>query len=266
MIRLVTIDVDGTLVGSSGVVAPKVWAAAERARALGIRLAIASGRPAFGTTREHALRLDPNSWHVFQNGASVVDVGRGASRSTPLPKDVVLELVDRRARTGRCLEFYTDGDWASEGDEALARAHAGLLGVPYAPRRFADLAGDVVRGQWLVTRELARELLSEPHPGIELVASTSPVMPGTHFVNMTATGVSKASAIRAIAAEYGIAMADVMHVGDSGNDHEALGVVGWPVAMANAEPEIHAIAKHHVGHVEDGGAAEAIELAISSRT
>jgi hydroxymethylpyrimidine pyrophosphatase-like HAD family hydrolase len=124
MVRLVSIDVDGTLVGKSGVVSPKVWAAAERARQKGIRLAIASGRPAFGATREHALRLDPESWHVFQNGASVVDVGRNLSRSTPLPREHVARLIARRAETARCLELYTDTSWASEGNEELARMHA----------------------------------------------------------------------------------------------------------------------------------------------
>ncbi len=265
MVRLVTIDVDGTLVGSSGVVSPKVWAAAERARALGVRLAIASGRPAFGTTREHAHRLDPSTWHVFQNGASVVDVGRGATKSTPMPKAVVRELVERRIRHGRCLELYTDGSWASEGDEGLARAHAGLLGVSYEPRTLNALEGDVVRAQWLVDDETLAVVLAEPHEGLEMVSSTSPVMPGIRFVNLTARGVSKASAIRAIAEDYAISLDDVMHVGDSGNDREALETVGWPVAMANAEPEIHAVAKHRVGHVDDGGASEAIELAIRSR-
>lgn len=264
MVRLVTIDVDGTLVGASGVVAPKVWAAAERARALGVRLAIASGRPAFGTTREHALRLDPTTWHVFQNGASVVDVGRGAAKSTPLAPSVVAELVAHRARTGRCLELYTDASWASEGNDELARAHAALLGVAYDARRYVALEGAVVRAQWLVTGEQLAEVLAEPHEGLEMVASTSPVMPGVQFVNLTTAGVSKASAIRAIAADYGIDLADVMHVGDSGNDREALAIVGWPVAMANAEPEIRAVAKHHVGHVEDGGASEAIELALAT--
>ncbi|NJD09330.1 MAG: Cof-type HAD-IIB family hydrolase, partial [Gemmatimonadetes bacterium] len=71
-VGLVCIDVDGTLVGSGGEVHPAVWTAAAGALAAGIRLALCSGRPAFGVTRELALRLDPKGWHCFQNGASVV--------------------------------------------------------------------------------------------------------------------------------------------------------------------------------------------------
>ena len=50
LIRLVGIDVDRTLVGSAGSAPERVWRAAERARAAGIRLALCSGRPAFGVT------------------------------------------------------------------------------------------------------------------------------------------------------------------------------------------------------------------------
>src|SRR5918912_1929288 len=95
MLDLVCIDVDGTLVGSSGTVAPETWAAAERARAHGMRLAICSGRPAFGTTREYAERLDPDGWHVFQNGASVVHLPSSEWRSVPLAAPAVDRLVDR---------------------------------------------------------------------------------------------------------------------------------------------------------------------------
>ncbi|CAN5648432.1 Cof-type HAD-IIB family hydrolase [soil metagenome] len=263
-VRLIAIDVDGTLVGTSGIVAPKVWEAADRARARGIRLAIASGRPAFGTTGEHAARLDPTAWHVFQNGASILDLARGVSKSAPIPEATIAMLVDRRVQTRRCLELYTDTSYASEGNEELARAHAALLGVRYVERAFAGLAGAIVRAQWLITPSELDALIEEAHPDLEVCASTSPMMQDTLFVNLTVAGITKASAIRTIAAEYGYPLSDVMHVGDSGNDLEALRTVGWPVAMHNAEPDVRASAKHHVVHVDDGGAIEAIDLAMAS--
>jgi hydroxymethylpyrimidine pyrophosphatase-like HAD family hydrolase len=39
-------------------------------------------------------------------------------------------------------------------------------------------------------------------------------------------------------------------------------VVGHPVAMGNAEPELHAIARHRVAHVDREGLVEALELAM----
>src|SRR6476469_5880132 len=105
MIRLVCIDVDGTLVGSSGTVAPESWAAAERARELGIRLAICSGRPGFGRALDYARRLDAEGWHIFQNGSSVLSLVQGEARSRALPHDTVAMLIARARGTGRVLEL-----------------------------------------------------------------------------------------------------------------------------------------------------------------
>src|SRR6476619_6476559 len=104
MIRLICIDVDGTLVGRSGEVSPAVWAAAETVRAAGIRIAICSGRPSFGRTRAFADRLDHDGWHIFQNGASVVHFPSGETRSHPFTAAAVAGLVARSRETGRILE------------------------------------------------------------------------------------------------------------------------------------------------------------------
>jgi hydroxymethylpyrimidine pyrophosphatase-like HAD family hydrolase len=59
-------------------------------------------------------------------------------------------------------------------------------------------------------------------------------------------------------------MSDVMYVGDADNDLSALRRVGHPVAMANASPSVLGVAKHVVGHVDAGGLAQALHLAISA--
>ena len=265
MVRLICIDVDGTLVGSSGGVRPEVWEAAARAQKVGIRLAICSGRPAFGATREYARCLDADGWHVFQNGASVVHLPSGESRSTALPGETAAMLVARARARRRVLELYTDIEYAVESDSDRARRHAELLGVPFARRPFASLGGAVVRGQWLVAPAELDAVIAEGHPGLNVSPSTSPVMPDTVFVNLTLAGVDKAHAVRAVAAAYAFPLADVMVVGDGHNDATAMAAVGWPVAMANADDAARAAAKIHVGHVDDNGLVEAIEIAITSR-
>ncbi|MDB4952365.1 MAG: Cof-like hydrolase [Gemmatimonadetes bacterium] len=265
MIDLVCVDVDGTLVGSGGVVADEVWAAAERARAAGIRLAVCSGRPAFGLARGYAERLDGEGWHVFQNGASVVRVATGESRSRSIAPDAVERLVAAAGATGRILELYTDADYAVESTDERAVRHAGLLGVPFRPRPFSSLEGPVVRAQWLLPHADAEAVLAQPDPALHLSHSTSPVMPDTSFINITPHGVEKATAVSALAEAYGISMRRVMMVGDGLNDVGVLRAVGWPVAMQNAEPEVHAVARRVVGHVDRAGLAEALELAMDLR-
>ena len=266
MIRLVFTDVDGTLVGSSGTVLPDVWKAAERVRAAKIRMAICTGRPAFGDTRGYAERLDPEGWHVFQNGASVVHLATSQSLSTPIPRDAIAALVARARKIGRILELYTDTEYAVESTAPRAREHARLLGVPFTPRPFESLAGTIVRAQWLVAREEEAEAVADSTGGLERSSSTSPVMPDTAFINMTARGVDKAHAVRAVAAQYGIPVDEVMFVGDGNNDLAAMRGVGYPVAMANAEPAVHAIARHTVKHVDESGLVDAFALALDLRS
>jgi hypothetical protein len=113
------------------------------------------GRPGFGQARDLARRLDADGWHVFQNGASVVHVATGASRSTALPPEGAAALVARARATDRVLEVYTDDAYAVEpttpAGEEHARRHAALLGVPYAPVGYDALGAPPVRAQWLTT-------------------------------------------------------------------------------------------------------------------
>ena len=90
-------------------------------------------------------------------------------------------------------------------------------------------------------------------------------MPDTEFVGLTHEGVTKGSAIRSVAQGYGITLQEVMYVGDAGNDLSALRIVGHPIAMGNADPAVLEAAGHVVGHVNEGGLAQALEMAISQR-
>lgn len=264
MLGLICVDVDGTLVGTGNVVLPQVWEAIKKARAAGIHLAICTGRPATGNALEYAKQVDPEGWHIFQNGASIVNVKTGESRSETLPPELLKKLIEDSRATGRILETYDDTEYAVEDTSDMAVRHSGLLGVPFAPRPLDSLKGQVVRAQWLIPYSEQEKVLSEPHAGLTLHPAGSPVMPDTLFVSITREGVSKGSAIRRIAQTYGVPLDKVMMVGDGHNDVLAMQEVGYPVAMGNADKEARAAAKYHVGHVDQGGLVEAIELAMNT--
>ena len=83
MIRLVLMDVDGTLVGASGPHAT-TWPALDEARARGVRLGLCTGRFGRGLAEEYAARVDADGLHVFQNGAVISRPGEPATHKTPL--------------------------------------------------------------------------------------------------------------------------------------------------------------------------------------
>jgi hypothetical protein len=276
-VRLVCIDVDGTLVGAAGTVHPAVWAATERLRAAGVRLALCTGRPGFGHTRAFASRLDDDGWHIFQNGASIVHANGGGSRSAGLSDATVDALLAQARATGHTLELYGDDDYAVQPgpvDTAdRARRHAALLGMTYPELAFDEYArarrGRIVRAQWMMAHDEAAAMLASPPPGARLVPSGSPVMPETTFISVLAPEVDKVVGVCQVAAAYDVPLAAVMFVGDGANDAAAMAAVGaeggWPIAMANAEPEALAVARRVVGHVDDGGLADAMTLALRSQ-
>jgi Cof subfamily protein (haloacid dehalogenase superfamily) len=260
---LVCLDVDGTLVGHSGSPTDGVWAAADRARTDGIHLAICTARLGRGSAWDWATRLDPDGWHLFQTGASIMHTKTGATRSTPLPTSAVNEGTNIAGEHGWVFELYSDTDYVVDDESPVALAHAGLLGMPFKQRGLGDLAGTALRMQYIVTdADVERACLLVP-AGCVASSATSPIIPGYHFVSITDAAVSKASGVRALAEILGLSLDQVMMVGDGQNDVSALEVAGHPVAMGNGHTDAKAVAKYIVADVEHDGVAEALDLARS---
>lgn len=260
MLDLICIDVDGTLVGTSGEPLPMVWAAAERAIARGQHLAICTGRPAFGKALAFAQRLDPKGWHIFQSGSSILHAESGQTLSTPLGTETLAALQAQADQHGWILEVYTDLEWAVDSDHRFAQDHAKLLGVPFERRHPNTLNGTVVRAQWVVPIEETDTVLAERLPHLEYHPAGSPVMPGVMFISVTRNGIDKGSAIRTIAQKLSTTLDRVMMVGDAHNDVVALKTVGHAVAMGNADHHARAVSKYVVGDVNAGGLAEALDM------
>jgi hypothetical protein len=174
----------------------------------------------------------------------------------------VQATIAQARATQQVLELYSDSTFVVESDSKWAREHAELLGVPFKAQPFESLTQPLVRAQWLLSPEDAARVV--PPPGLEMAQSTSPLMPDVRFVGLTRAGISKGSAMREIAAAYKIDLRDVMYIGDAGNDLPALRIVGHPVAMANADPAVIKAAAQVVGHVEEAGLAQALQMAIDA--
>lgn len=264
MLPLICIDVDGTLVGPAHEPTDAVWAAAQAAIDRGQHLALSTGRGAMGPTVGFARRLDPDGWHMFHNGAALVHTGAEGTRTSTLADEVAEISIEVAERNGWEIEFYSADDYTVDSDSTFAVDHAGLLGVPHVMRPRTDLKGDMVRLQLIVPLEAQEwaetELAVAP---AMVVSATAPGMPGVAFVSVTSPGISKGTAIERLAVELGTTVDRVMMVGDGHNDVDAVAAAGHGVAMGNAVDAVKQAARWQVGHVDDDGLVEALELSAT---
>lgn len=259
---LVCLDVDGTLVGHTGNPTVGVWEAADRARAAGIHLAICTARLGRGSAWDWAGRLDPDGWHMFQTGASIMHTGTGQKHSTPLPAGAVAQGSAIALEHDWVFEVYADTDYVVDDAREVTVAHAALLGMPFAQRALSALRGEPLRAQYIVTDADVDLATSQVPDGCVASSATSPMIMGHHFVSITDASVSKASGVRSLASLLGLDLSRVMMVGDGQNDVSALEVAGHRVAMGNAHPDAISVANYVVTDVEHDGVAEALDLAI----
>jgi Cof subfamily protein (haloacid dehalogenase superfamily) len=266
MIRLLLTDVDGTLIGTGSVIHPRVLEAISRARASGLHLAVCTGRPSFSRASEYAALVSPNEPHIFQNGAHVATLDGKTIHRSVLNPTAYRALVAVSRRVGVTLEVYTQTRCLVEQHSAIAEAHQRLIEIPAHHADLLSVTEPVLRAQWVnTTREQARLEAEMRHiAGIQFSSAGTPDMPEAIFTSVTQVGTSKLEGATALARFYGVTLAEVMMVGDGDNDIEVLQAVGLGVAMGNASAGAITASKRQVRHVDEGGLADAIEMALET--
>lgn len=263
MIPLVVLDIDGTLIGASGKVLDCIWEAAAEATEAGVKLAVCTGRPAFGKAQKIAQRLGPNNPHVFQSGAHVGYCDGRTVKVAALKEEDTRAMIEASRQAGAVLELYTPNSLYVERTTSLSERHAQMIGVTAIVRDLEEVAANepVVRAQWVVPVADGERVAAKAPTGVQLSHAVSPALPDIAFISATREGVSKASAVKVLAEQLRLELPRIMAVGDSAGDLAMLEEVGHPRVMANSSPELLALFPA-VGHVDECGAAQALQEAI----
>ncbi|HDS11565.1 MAG TPA: hypothetical protein ENN77_01525, partial [Candidatus Wirthbacteria bacterium] len=82
------------------------------------------------------------------------------------------------------------------------------------------------------------------------------------YCNITHPSVSKGNALKLLLKDLKKLPQEAMAIGDSFNDQTMFEVAGTRIAMANAHPDLLALADHIVSSVENSGVAEAIDKLV----
>ena len=266
-IRLICLDMDGTLLDDDHATVPPRNVAALRAAAeRGAAVTIASGR-AWSLLQGVNDQLGVTRYAVLSNGAAVLDVATGEwiyrRPMDPAARRTILTLL---LDWGLPFEVYCEGENYIQADRteqvvgsALSPEFAQVLrSVSHFPEDLnAALEGKAVEKIHIfrVPPERRQELL-------DVVEDCGPLAVTTSFgenMELTAPGVNKGSAVQALREKLGLEPDQVMAFGDAGNDLELLAWAGWSFAMANASAEARATARYLTSTNREGGVGMAVE-------
>jgi Cof subfamily protein (haloacid dehalogenase superfamily) len=271
MIRLIGIDLDGTLLDSGGRLPADNAAAVHAAVDAGIHVAIVTGRsypfarPAVeGLPASVSLIVSSGAVERRMDGSTVTRrlLGRGTAQQ-------VLEataahrhsaaLVFDRDHAGQLV--YESMDWSQPGRKAYWKRNQAFIqqSVPLE----AALTEDPIQ---VFFSGGAREMrtLFESIQGLDGVATTLTEYEHRDFslIDVTDTVATKGQALAWRAGQLGLDAEAVMAIGDNFNDLDMLEYAGRPVVMANSVARLLERGWHVTGHQDACGAADAIRRVI----
>ena len=285
-IRLVALDLDGTLLNSRGKISPGNHAAIERARASGVRVAIVTGRR-FRDARPIALELGLDVPVIAHNGA-LTKHARTLETVAVLPLPLEAALHSLRIGRAEGADALVSDDHEGLGvlvyDHLSSDNPAAMLYVAWSRRIHGDDGAEAVRQvpsledyldhepvHIAFSGSCAKMKLLETTLHRELGASikvflTNYAERDFSLLDIVHPQASKGVGVAATAAELSISRQEVMAAGDNLNDLEMLHYAGVGVVMKNAEPTLHEIEGLHetAGNDEDG-VAQAIERFVFAK-
>jgi Cof subfamily protein (haloacid dehalogenase superfamily) len=269
-IRLVALDIDGTIVGDDLSIGPATRAAVTRARQRGVVVTLVTGRMVSSALR-FARELGLDAPIVGYQGALIRDMPMAGSDRlgrlrvhTPLRGDVARDIVEWTRSVGLDPHLNHLERFIVRADDPRAEEYTTFMGS--RARLVDDLVASIGHG---VTKVMATAEPPLPHDiadaARERFAGRADVtVSHPRFIEFVAPGVSKGRAIRWLARRLGIALGAVLAIGDQWNDVEMLAEVGHGTAMPTAPAGVRAVARYIAPPLAEEGAAAMIEALVLS--
>ncbi len=266
-IRLVGLDLDGTVFTNDKRITPRTLAAIQKAIAKGVIVIPATGRPLSGLPEAFA-RMPGVEYALTSNGAAVwhlparrklVDLPLSAAHT--LAAYALLEAFD-------CMpDVYWDGR-AHTSPERLARleefAPPEMVEYVRSTRTAVPNLAHYIRENG-IRAEKVTAFFKTPAQRVEAMEAAGqlpflvPTSSIPNNIELNEAGVHKGVGLVKLAETLGFSAENVMACGDGGNDVEMLRAVGLGVAMGNAPDEVKRAARDVTDTNERDGVAKALE-------
>lgn len=277
-VRLIALDVDGTLLDPQGMLRPAVRDAVRLAASRGIAIALVTGRrysatlpvafelgvPAAILACQGALGVAPDGSLLWRDGIALTAARATVelARALGVPP-FVYRCFRRRGRLEDLLVYegpVTEETWRwYRPDDPRLRRVEDVLRPPVRPQRITVFAPPESVRRF-------REALLACLPGQVSLFSTDDPYEGWLVAEVLPPRTDKARALRRLAYRLGIRREEVLAVGDYHNDTEMIAWAGIGVAMANAPEAVRGAADWVTASNGDDGVAYAIHrFALAAR-
>lgn len=241
-IRLIALDMDGTLLNEKGQISEENRKAIKEAENQGVHVVLSTGR-SYATSHDFAKSMELKSYLITVNGSEIYN-NRG-------------EMIERHIVDSEYVQWmwelsqkHKTNFWATSCDQVYRAA---------MPERIKD-------SEWLkfgfdIEDDTVRELIMEElmSKGNLEISNSSPTN-----IEVNALGVNKAKAINFVCSKLNITMDNVMAVGDSRNDLAMIQEAKLGIAMGNAQEIVKEKADWVTSTNLEDGVAKAIRKWILS--
>jgi len=267
-IRLLALDIDGTLVGDDLVIGPRTKAAVSAAMARGVAVSLVTGRMASSALR-FARELNLTAPIVGYQGGLIREMPpAGSSRvgrllvHTPLAAETARDVLLWTRAQGLDPHVNHLERFILRADDPRADDYSAFMGAR------AELVPDIVEATTHpVTKILAVGEPPQPQQLAEAAAvrytgQADVTISHPRFLEFVAPGVPKGRAIRYLSRRLRVPLGATMAIGDQWNDLEMLSEVGHGAAMPTAPLAVRSVARYVAPPVGEEGAAAMIEALV----
>ncbi|MBV8428304.1 MAG: HAD family phosphatase [Hyphomicrobiales bacterium] len=259
MIRLVIVDVDGTLVTQEKVLTKDAMAAAQDLRAAGITLALTSGRPPRGMQMLiEPLKLEGQI--AGFNGGVYVNPDMSVVETHLLAPDVAREAMGLILNQGLDAWLYTPDEWLVRKKDAPHVAREAWT-VKFDARVTPSFPEDALsRAAKIVGISDDHELVAKCEKAAQeaLGERASAARSQPYYLDVTHPQANKGTVVTTLSSLWGVPTEEIATIGDMPNDVLMFKKSGLSIAMGNASDEVKRQATVVTASNEQEGFAKAM--------
>lgn len=272
VIRLIFINLDGTLLLGARRMSERTKRTVAMVREAGVEIVLVSSRPPRSIQPFHQ-QLGLQTPVISCNGALLWSIQSNAGLvHVPMDPNLAAEIVDLGRELGAAMNIESDNEWfADKLTDVMTQAIENRdMPKPDTVGQIDKVlqAGDPIDKLYFDVRSLehdeAREAIAAVQKAYGSKASIFESSP--NFVDITSLEATKASMAQRLARQMQIPAEQTMAIGDHDSDASLLQWAGIGVAMGNAGPAAKAIANVITSSNLRDGVAEALEQWVLGRS